>query len=190
MEKILFYKMQSKLTVKEINEYADSIEDKTDIDCKVCEWLDTFKCMYDSHAFHDPYYSSDFPYAVELSISEENGHVIAHAYDYEAYNKWHAECACVLLMWHSNPDSTEPMPDIAESFSFELPATRGFSDSPDRCDVAVTSYLDIVCAIDEYIAEREGKQKVYPWMIKQTMSAEEFGVTEEEYDTLLEETLA
>ena len=45
MEK-LFYKIQHKLTVKEINEYADSIEDKTDIDCKVCDWIDTFKCMY------------------------------------------------------------------------------------------------------------------------------------------------
>ena len=30
MEK-LFYKIQHKLTVKEINEYADSIEEKTDI---------------------------------------------------------------------------------------------------------------------------------------------------------------
>lgn len=38
MEK-LFYKIQYKLTVKEINEYADSIEDKTDIDCKVCDWM-------------------------------------------------------------------------------------------------------------------------------------------------------
>lgn len=50
MEK-LFYKIQYKLTVKEINEYADSIEDKTDIDCKVCDWIDTFKCMYSSRAF-------------------------------------------------------------------------------------------------------------------------------------------
>ena len=66
----LFYKIQYNLTVKEINEYADSIEDKTDIDCKVCDWIDTFKCMYSSRAFDKPYYSTDFPYAVELTISE------------------------------------------------------------------------------------------------------------------------
>ena len=189
MEK-LFYKTQYKLTVKEINEYADSIEDKTDIDCKVCDWIDTFKCMYSSRAFDKPYYSTDFPYAVELTISEDNGHVTAHAYDYEEYCKWQKECASVFNAWEQNPDSDIPMPDIAERFSFEFPVTRGFSDVPDRCDVDISSDLDIVCAIDEYIAEREGKQKVYPWMLKQVMSADDLGVTEEEYDSLLEETLA
>lgn len=192
MEK-LFYKPQHRLTVKEINEYADSIKDKTDIECKVCEWIDTFRCMYPSHAFTKPYYSSDFPYAVELSISEENGHVIAYAYDYEEYNKWQSEFG----------DAMEKMDNILieewcnitletlkEKFSFEFPVTRGFSDTPERIDTAVSSDLDIECAIDEYIAEREGKQNVYPWMIKQMMSSEELGVTEEEYDTLLEETLA
>ena len=189
MEK-LFYKTQYKLTVKEINEYADSIEDKTDIDCKVCDWIDTFKCMYSSHAFDKPYYSSDFPYAVELTINEDNGHVTAHAYDYEEYCKWQKECASVYNTWKQDPDSYIPMPDIAEAFSFEFPVTRGFSDMPARCYVALSSDLYIVCAIDEYIAEREGNQKVYPWMLKQVMSADEFGVTEEEYDILLEETLA
>lgn len=186
----LFYKIQYKLTVKEINEYADSIEDKTDIDCKVRDWIDTFKCMYSSSAFDKPYYTTDFPYVVELTISEENGHVTAHAYDYEEYCKWQKECASVFNAWEQNPDSDIPMPDIAERFSFEFPVTRGFSDVPDRCDVDISSDLDIVCAIDEYIDEREGKQKVYPWMLKQVVSAADLGITEEEYDYLLEETLA
>ena len=110
----LFYKIQYKLTVKEINEYADSIDDKTNIDCKVCDWIDTFKCMYSSRAFDKPYYSTDFPYAVELTISEENGHVTAHAYDYEEYCKWQQECASVFNEWKQNADSDIPMPDIAE----------------------------------------------------------------------------
>lgn len=79
-----------------------------------------------------------------------------------------------LIKWtHDNTYS------IAEGFSFEFPVTRGFSDVPDRRDVDISSDLDIVCAIDEYIAEREGKQKVYPWMLKQVMSADDLGVTEE-----------
>lgn len=190
MEKKYFYKSQWKLTVKEINEYADSIEDKAEIECKVAEWLDTFKCMMNCHAFDSTKYSEDFPYAVELAISEKNGHVIANAYDYDKYKKWQEDCAKVWLKWEQDKDSDEQMPDITEDFAFELPVTRGFSDCPDRCDVAITSDNDITMAIDEYIAEKENKRKVYPWMIKQMMPAEGLGMDEDELDTILEDMFA
>lgn len=190
MEKDYFYKNQWKLTVKEVNEYADSIEDKSDIDCSVAEWIDTFKCMKNCHVFDIATYSQDFPYTVEISISEENGHIVSHAYDYDKYNKWLNDSAAVIARWHEDPDSNEAMPSIEEDFSFELPTTRGFSDSPDRCEVDLTSSLDIVCAIDEYIAEREGKQKVFTWQIKQLCCAGDFGLEEEEFDTLLEDCIA
>ena len=39
--------------------------------------------------------------------------------------------------------------EIDEEFKFELPLTRGFSDSAKRCDVNIFSDLDVSVAVEE-----------------------------------------
>lgn len=183
-----------KLSVKEINDYADSIVDKTDIQEKVLNYIESFDFMLKCNTFERPKPSMDFPYTVEFDISETTGHVIGHVYDCEEHKAWQFAYwerlqRSSAMSFEENLNDTTPWPDIKEKFVFDVPLTRGYSDTPKRDDVYVNSDLDMEMAMDEYFAEREGKQKIYPWMLKELMPASDFGISEEEYDMLLQDTL-
>lgn len=90
-----------------------------------------------------------------------------------AWDKWTAE----------NP---EPKP----VHTFAMPLERGFSDTAERRDVEMGSELDWRCAIDEKCRELKGVNKVYPWMLRDFISADELGIEEEEFERELEEFCA
>lgn len=174
------------LSVKEINDYADSIEDKTDIDVKVSEFIDSFGFMLMCNIFEDCLFVSDYPeYIVNIGISDKTGHVVAFIYDRDEYYRYSED----FRKWLESYLPLADCPDVKDKFSFDVPESRGFSDSPNRAQTEVNSQLDMEIAVAEYLHEKDGTQKIYPWMIKELMPASDFGISEEEYDTLLQDTL-
>lgn len=174
-----------RLTVKEINDYADSLKDKNDIyisvETFITEKLMKFKAF--SSPFDETYYPDGYDYVCKIEISEENGHIICRCFDYEKYNKAIEE----YKKWYFGENrSISNMPDNAqEEFHFELPLTRGFSDCPKRSEVSVFSNLDVQVAVEEGINAHFGKSVLYPYQVK-AMFGNELELEEQELDALIE----
>lgn len=106
--------------------------------------------------FEEMYYGDCFEQTIGVEISED-GKIMCQVYDYATMKKLYA---------------------------FEMPETRGFSDTPEIKDTEIKE-LDFNCAIREFIREHDGKQKVHPWMIRQFTSARDYGLPENEFTALI-----
>lgn len=187
-------KEKNYVTIREIHEFADKVAKVRPerVDVETYNFINSHGCARTENVFDNVFYPTCADYRVEIELSE-NGHIVAYAYDYhemEKYsNEWSSlrvECDLGKITFK---EFLEKMPEHPnEKFHFDIPLTRGYSDISTRKDTELT-HLDINCAIDEYIREKEGKQKIYPWMIKELMPASEFGISNEEFNTLLQDTL-
>lgn len=182
------------VTIREIHEFADKVaKERPDrVDVETYDFINSHGCAKTEHVFDSVFYPECADYRVEVELSE-NGHIVAHAYDYQEMEKYFNEWAALRVKYEFDEitfeEFLEKEPERPEEkFHFDVPLTRGYSDISTRKDTELT-HLDVDCAIEEYIREKEGKQKIYPWMIKELMPASDFGVSEEEYDTLLQDTL-
>lgn len=179
------------VTIKEIHEFADKVakERPGRVEVETYDFIHSHGCTEYLNAFDSVYFAVDYEYRVEVGMSE-NGHIVAHTYDYDEMIKYFDECEKVRSKYElgqmSFDEFLEKEPDRPdEKFHFEVPLTRGYSDTSERTDTNFT-VTDVGFAIEEYIREKEGKQKIYPWMVRQFANAGDFGVCEEEFSELLE----
>lgn len=179
------------VTIREIHEFADKVakERPERVDIETYDFINSHGCAKTEHVFDSVFYQDCVGYRVEVELSE-NGHIVAHAYDYQEMGKYFNEWASLRVKCDFGEitfeEFLEKKPECPEEkFHFDIPITRGYSDSPSRNDTKLT-HLDVDCAIEEYIREKEGKQKIHPWMIKGLMPASELGISDEEYDSLME----
>ena len=174
-----------KITVKEVNDYADSLNDREDIyvsvECFISE-ESLKRNIISSPAIDGVYYPDGYDYVCKVDIDETNGHLTCLCYDYEKYNSFIED----YKKWYARKDrKLSNMPnEIDEEFKFELPLTRGFSDSAKRCEVNIFSDLDVSVAVEEGINNHFGKSVLYPYQVK-AMFGNDLDMEEEELDILI-----
>lgn len=176
-----------KITVKEVNDYADSLNDRegicVSVECFISE-ESLKRNIISSSALEGVYYPNCYDYVCKVDIDETNGHLICLCYDYEKYNSFIED----YKKWYVRKDrKLSNMPtEIDEEFKFELPLTRGFSDSAKRCEVNIFSDLDVSVAVEEGIHNHFGKSVLYPYQVK-AMFGNDFDMEDEELDVLIAE---
>lgn len=147
-------------TVREVRQYADELKAQgfkgEDLVDKVCDFV--FDNTSPRFELGDIFYiDNDFDHAYSPDINEEGYPILA------AYSKGKRDRDADIV----------------------IPLTRGFSDTSERRDTGMYN-LDVECACEEAYDKAHGKEKIYPWMLKQFASAEDFGITEEELDDELQ----
>lgn len=113
--------------------------------------------MWYGNPFREMFFADHSQLTISVKISEL-GKLMCQVYDYATLKKLYA---------------------------FEMPETRGFSDTPKRRDTEIKP-LDFSCAIREYIDSISGRQKVRPWELRNFAHPGDFGMTEDEFSEVCE----
>lgn len=177
-----------RLTVNQINEFADSQKHLADLVLRVYKMIDrnifeSMQCGRKTryNAIGRTIWAKNTNYAVEIDIDENSGHVVCFAYNADAVRKYCQE----LDDDRFDKDGKLIWPDEPKvEFTFPMPETRGYSDTPERSEVNIFSEFDVEFAINEFIDEKFGIQHLYKWELRQFFSPGELGLEEEEFDLL------
>lgn len=179
----------SRITLKEVREFAKSLDagmKDYQKDMAIYEKVgeSALSFMNDKHLMG----TSDYKHWVYVGLEfdlEAKGILSAECYNDEAMEAFcekaeekFEECNCrytdEYLEWF---DKHYPKPE----FCFEVPLTRGYSDTSKQTDTTFSS-LDLEIAVKEGLDEHFKCGKIYPWMLREICSPSEFGLTEEEFE--------
>lgn len=185
----------SRITLKEVREFAKSltVEKHWQKDMAICEKIGERDLSFinSKHLMS----TSDYKHWVYVGLEfdlEGKGILSAECYNDEAmeafsekanekFREYGHRYTDEFLDWHT---ANYPKPE----FCFEVPLTRGYSDTSKRTDTTFSS-LDLEIAVKEGLDEHFKCGKVQPWMLREICNPSEFGLTEEEFEMELEDFL-
>lgn len=169
------------LTVRQINEFADNHFNGENTWIEVCKMIDSHSRRGRYCGLNADIYTENTNHAVTIEIDYNTGHLICNAYNADAVRKYCKQLDEDIFDERGNviwPDE----PEI--EFTFPMPETRGYTDTPERDEVNIFSDLDVEFAINEFIDNKFGIKHLYKWQLRQLFSPGELGLEEEEFDLL------